>query len=154
MASGAAGVPCPWVGRPIWHREQDTFSVEDEEAANVSHSQAHFYLQCIWCPTGWRSKGCIYLPVWREGDNKWQQQGGAENKGFRSSLGLWDPVCHCPKGKRRSWPSCGDCRNIHSLCPINGNTLLVLISGASHRGAPADVGFPIQKEKFPTTRAL
>lgn len=41
-ASKAAGVPGPWVGRPIWHREQDSFSGEDEEAANVSHSQAHF----------------------------------------------------------------------------------------------------------------
>lgn len=70
VASEAVGVPCPWVGRSIWHREQDTFSGEDEESANVSHSQAHFCLQCIWCPTGWRSKGCIYLPVWREGDNK------------------------------------------------------------------------------------
>lgn len=70
VASEAAGVPCPWVGRPIWHREQDTFSGEDKESANVSHSQAHFCLQCIWCPTGWRSKGCIYLPVWRESDNK------------------------------------------------------------------------------------
>lgn len=65
VASKAAGVPCPWVGRPIWHREQDTFSGGDGEAANVSHSQAHFCLQCIWCPTGWRSKGCVYLPVWR-----------------------------------------------------------------------------------------
>lgn len=34
VAIEAAGVPWPWVDRPIWHREQDAFSGEKEEAAN------------------------------------------------------------------------------------------------------------------------
>lgn len=35
VASEAAGVPWPRVDRPIWHREQDAFSGEKEEAANA-----------------------------------------------------------------------------------------------------------------------
>lgn len=59
VAREAAGVPWPGVDRPIWHREQDAFSGEEEEAANVLLTSSLLFT-VYWGPN-WLKIKRLYL---------------------------------------------------------------------------------------------